>query len=315
MAQLGSPDDIAPAVVARPIRGESPGHTVGVAPVIAALGDLIEDIAVRLVERVHVASDTTAVIRRRRGGSAANMAAAVARLGRPSRFIGQVGDDPVGDMLVAELRRAGVEPVVRRGGRSGTIVVLVDEDGERTMLTDRGCCADLAEPEPSWLDGIAALHVPAYSLVGGPLASTAATLIGWARDRGALVSIDVSSAALVDAVGPHELGALVRALAPDLVLANELEAAHLGGPDRLIELGARTCVVKRGAEPALVHGRGGTWVPVAARPVATVRDTTGAGDAFAAGMVAGLVDGLDPVAAADRGHAAAAELLARLADG
>ena len=282
---------------------------------IAALGDLIEDIAVRLVERVHVASDTTAVIRRRRGGSAANMAAAVARLGRPSRFIGQVGDDAVGDMLMAELRRVGVEPVGRRGGRSGTIVVLLDEDGERTMLTDRGCCADLAEPEPWWLDGVAALHVPAYSLVGGPLAATATTLIGWAHDRGALVSIDVSSAALVEAVGPDELGALLGSLAPDLVLANELEAAHLGGADRLVELGAQTCVIKRGGAAALVHERGGTWASVAAHRVDTVRDTTGAGDAFAAGMVAALVDGLDAKAAADLGHAAAAEALVRLVDG
>lgn len=284
-----------------------------VGQVIASLGDLVEDIAVRLGEAVNVASDTTATIRRRRGGSAANMAVAVARLGCSARFIGQVGADPVGEMLVAELRRAGVEPAVRHEGRSGTIVVLVDQQGERTMLTDRGSCGDLADPDPGWLDDVAALHVPAYSLVGGRLATTAATLVGWAHQRGALVSIDLSSAALVDAVGADAFGVLISSLAPDLVLANELEAARFGGAERLAEIGARVTVVKQGAAPALVHAQGG-WTEVTARRVLEVRDTTGAGDAFAAGMVAGLVDGLAPQDAAEQGHGTAAAALTRLDD-
>jgi sugar/nucleoside kinase (ribokinase family) len=288
---------------------------VRVGLVIASLGDLVEDIAVRLVEPVNVASDTPAVIRRRRGGSAANMAVAVARLGRPSRFIGQVGDDPVGDMLVAELRRAGVEPVVGRGGRSGTIVVLVDQHGERTMLTDRGCCADLGDPDPCWLDDVAALHVPAYSLVGGSLATTSTTLVAWAHERHALVSVDLSSAALIDELGPSVLGALIGALEPDLVLANELEAERFGGPDRLVELGARVTVVKQGSQPALVHVPGAGWNSVDACRLDEVHDTTGAGDAFAAGAVSALVDGLDPVTATAHGHQAAAAALARLVDG
>lgn len=282
-----------------------------VGPVIASLGDLVEDIAVRLAGDVNVASDTTATIRRRRGGSAANMAVAVARLGGSARFIGQVGADPVGEMLVAELYRAGVEPVVRRGGRSGTIVVLVDQHGERTMLTDRGSCGDLADPDPGWLDGVAALHVPAYSLVDGSLAATAATLVGWAHERGALVSVDLSSAALIDAVGADALGALLTSLAPDLVLANELEAAHFGGVERLVEIGAGVTVVKQGAAPALVEVSG-VWSEVAAQQVGEVHDTTGAGDAFAAGMVAGLVAGRALRDAVDSGHAAAAAALTQL---
>jgi sugar/nucleoside kinase (ribokinase family) len=204
--------------------------------------------------------------------------------------------------------------VVGRGGRSGTIVVLVDQHGERTMLTDRGCCADLADPDPRWLDDVAALHVPAYSLVGGPLAATSAALVAWAHERHALVSVDLSSAALIDEVGQSALGALIGALAPDLVLANELEAERFGGPDRLVELGARVTVVKQGPAPALVHVPGGGWTSVDACQVDEVHDTTGAGDAFAAGAVGALVDGLDPVTATSQGHRAAAAALARLAD-
>jgi sugar/nucleoside kinase (ribokinase family) len=159
---------------------------------IGTVGDLVEDIAVRLDGPVNLASDTSAIIRRRRGGSAANMAVSVARHGGAARFIGQIGDDAIGTVLVEALQADGVEVVVRRGGRTGTIVVLVDAAGERTMLTDRGACADLADPDPAWLDGLSVLHVPMYSFTGGALATTAATLVGWARERSILVSVDLS---------------------------------------------------------------------------------------------------------------------------
>src|SRR5690606_4920446 len=128
-----------------------------------------EDIAVRLAGPINVASDTRATIRRRRGGSAANAAVAVVRAGGAARFIGQVGDDPIGTALLATLEADGVDLAVRRAGHTGTIVVLLDHRGERTMLTDRGASPDLADPDPAWLDGLSVLHVPVYSLVEGAL--------------------------------------------------------------------------------------------------------------------------------------------------
>ena len=288
---------------------------------IGTVGDLVEDIAVRLDGPVNLASDTPAIIRRRRGGSAANMAVSVARHGGAARFIGQIGDDAIGTVLVEALQADGVEVVVRRGGRTGTIVVLVDAAGERTMLTDRGACADLADPDPAWLDGLSVLHVPMYSFTGGALATTAATLVDWARDRSILVSVDLSSAALIDSMGAAAMSALLARLRPDVVLANELEAAAFGGPDAVAAT-AGVAVVKQGARPALVHQRGdgavgaaGTdgavgWVEVPVPPVAVVSDTTGAGDAFAAGFLGALVAGAPPVDAARAGHRAAAVAIA-----
>lgn len=292
--------------------GPRGGQTVTVRDVIAAVGDLVEDIAVRLHESVNVASDTKAVIDRRRGGSAANMAVAVARSGRAARFIGQVGADPVGTMLTNELEREGVDVAVRVGGRSGTIVVLLDEAGERTMLTDRGSCADLADPDPTWLDGVAALHVPAYSLVGGELAVASRTLMEWARTRGALVSVDLSSAALIETVGAGPFLAMISELYPDIVLANELEAERAGGHELLAPLGRVATVVKHGARPALVHTAADGWVAVPVPSAGAVRDSTGAGDAFAAGLVGAMVDGADAVDAVRRGHQVAADALRRL---
>ena len=78
-------------------------------PVLATVGDLVDDIVVRLGGPINVASDTEAVIERRRGGSAANVAAVAARISGRSRFLGQVGDDARGAALLAELAAEGVD--------------------------------------------------------------------------------------------------------------------------------------------------------------------------------------------------------------
>ena len=272
---------------------------------IGTIGDLVEDIAVRLAGPVNVASDTQAHIHRRRGGSAANAAVAVARLGVEARFIGQVGDDAIGTALLATMAADGVDLAVRRHGRTGTIVVLVDQFGERTMLTDRGACGDLDAPDPVWLDGLRVLHVPAYSLVGGALASTTVTLIAWCRQREIIVSIDASSAALIDGVGAAEMCAMLAALQPDAFLCNELETATLGGSEAVRSIATRVTVVKQGAGPSLVLTPDGTTVAVDVPQLDGVLDTTGAGDAFAAGFLTALADGAPPVVAASAGHRSA----------
>jgi sugar/nucleoside kinase (ribokinase family) len=274
---------------------------------LACLGDLVEDVVVRLDGPVNIASDTHARISRRRGGSAANVAARAGALGQPARFLGQVGEDAIGTALVAELGDGGIDvSMVRRGGATGTIVALVDHLGERTMLTDRRACLDLDGPDPSWLDGVRTLHVPFYSLVGGHIAVTATTVIGWAHERSVAVSIDVSSTAVILEVGvDHVLQRLADA-APSVVFANEDEAATLAvdGP----VAGALT-VVKRGARSAVIHLADGSSIDVDTIAVPGVNDSTGAGDAFAAGFLTSPGWPDDPVRAGEAGHRAAAELL------
>jgi sugar/nucleoside kinase (ribokinase family) len=282
---------------------------------LASLGDLVDDIVVRLDGPVRLATDTAVRIERRRGGSAANVTATAARLGHRSRFLGQVGDDVVGRGLVAELAAVGVDVGgVRHAGHTGTIVVLVDREGERTMLTDRRACLELDEPEVAWLHGVDVLHVPLYSLVEPPLSLTADTLIGWAHERDIAVSIDVSSVALIDELGLDALRALLARLHPTVVFANGDEARmlHVDGP---LE-GAMT-VVKHGPEPAVVYRSGSAPIAIPAASVARVADTTAAGDAFAAGFLTHGATGAgvrewagDPRGACTAGHRAAADLLA-----
>ncbi len=276
---------------------------------LGAIGDLVEDVVVRLGGPVRLASDTEARIVRRRGGSAANVCVTAAQVAGSARFLGQVGDDRTADGLLADLEAAGVELAVRRGGRTGTIVVLVDEHGERTMLSDRGASTELVDADPGWLDGLHTLHVPVYSLVVEPLASTTLNLVVEARRRGLRVSVDASSVGAIEAFGVDALVARVAALRPAVLLANDDEAACLGAVG-LARIGAGLTVVKRGAAPALLACPGLAAVEVPARELGAVTDTTGAGDAFAAGLLVALADGAEPVEAVEFGHDAAARLLA-----
>jgi sugar/nucleoside kinase (ribokinase family) len=281
-------------------------YTYGVA-VIVTLGDLDEDVVVELSGPINPASDTDARIRRRRGGSAANVAAAAARLGSASRFVGQVGDDASGGLLTAELAADGVDvQFVRRSGRTATIVVLVDEAGERTMLVDRGSARSLTDADPRWLDGAAGLHLTLYSLLDEPIATTSRATVALAHDRGVAVSIDVSSVALIRELGATTVRELVVSLRPALVFANadEATALSLSGP-----LGGAAVIVKRGPDPCTLHRPHADPIDIPAVPFDRTVDTTGAGDAFAAGVLShhGWRD--DVITACASGHRAANGLL------
>lgn len=278
---------------------------------LGAIGDLVQDVVVHLRESVNIASDTKALIVHRRGGSAANVVAAACLAGGSARFIGQVGDDATGRGLTDALAATGADVVVRRAGRSGTVIALLDVAGERTMLTDRGASRDLDNPEAKWLDGLDTLHIPLYSLVGEPLATTAITLAQWAFARDIAISIDTSSAAVLEQVGPSTAIDIIRSLRPRVVLANELEAATLGKALHPGNLAGALVVVKQGALPALVFQSGQQPRGVAANTLANVTDTTGAGDAFAAGFLLSLAADNDPIGAARRGHEVAAAAIQR----
>lgn len=285
----------------------------GAAPpgVLAVVGDLVEDVVVWVDEPLRVATDTAARVFRARGGSGANVAALAAPL-VPTRFIGRVGADAAGEALVRELAAAGVDVRVQRVGRTGTVVLLVDADGERTMFPDRGASAALADVDPAWLDGVAWLHLPAYGLEREPMQGELARLAAGARQRRARVSVDASSTGLIAGLGVELALDLIRAIAPDVLFANEDEAALLGlaGGGAVAASVAPTVVVKHGPLPTEVIVEDGLATRVDVAPVPGIRDLTGAGDAFAAGFLAATLQGADAAAACRAGHASAASVLA-----
>ncbi|NYJ18704.1 carbohydrate kinase family protein [Glaciibacter psychrotolerans] len=267
-----------------------------------------------MAEPLKHGTDTKAEIFHTRGGSAANVASFAGRLG-PTRFIGCVGDDFLGDSLVKGLEAEGVDVRVQRAGSTGTIVILIDETGERSMLPHRGASTLLSEVPDEWLDGLRLLHVPAYSFNGEPVGATTIEVIRRAKAKGIQVSIDASSTGMLSQYGVQRFLDLLVELRPDFLIGNESESTFLGltidglpGPNASL-LPETIVVTKAGADPTVVHQPGADVIVVAVPPVTDVRDLTGAGDAFAAGFLASYLLTHDLRVACEGGHAAAARVL------
>ena len=276
---------------------------------LCTIGDLIEDVVVWLSAEPNLGTDTDSIIQRTRGGSAANVAMFAALTGTESRFIGQVGNDVLGQQLCSALQRAGVDVCVVSEGRTGSIVVLVQPNGERTFLTDRGVASHHSLVDASLMANVGVLHVPSYSLVTEPLASTSLLYIKAAQSLGAVISVDASSTSVLEYFGVARYKSLIQSIQPQVFLCNEDEAGLLGLGATEAMPGAALTVVKRGAHSTLSISQNNKHCEVAVAPVANIVDTTGAGDAFAAGFLPTFVATNDVEVAIARGHTVAARVL------
>ena len=275
---------------------------------LVVIGDLVADLIVLGGGALERGTDNPAEVRLTRGGSAANVAVAAGSR-HPVRFIGRVGDDTLGRTLVRELEEAGVEARVQRAGRTGAIVVLVDAVGERTMITDRGAAAELEAVDPDWLSDATWAHLPLY---GFAAPTSRAALLDVARvlaARGVPVSLDLSSVATMRRLGPDVLADVIATVAPAVVFANADEDA-LVRDMRIEAAGTAVYVVKRGADPVIVE-HGGQRHEIAVERVPDVLDSTGAGDAFAAGYIVAALAGATAHESARAGSALAMSALRR----
>jgi len=255
--------------------------------VLCTLGDLLLDVIVRLEQPLEPGTDAAAQTRTGAGGQAANVAAWAAALGAEARFVGKRGDDPAASLAAGELARLGVTvfgPVAL--GRNGVVVSIVGEEGERAMASDRGVAPTLSadELEPAWFEGATHLHLSGYSLMSSPIDGAATRAAELVRAGGGTVSVDLASRRVIVDFGPERLRQVLGELVPELVFANEEERAEVG-PAAAVDA---TWVLKRGAAGAAVE-RDGQKSEFPAVP-AEVVDTTGAGDAFAAGYLVGGVE-------------------------
>jgi sugar/nucleoside kinase (ribokinase family) len=259
---------------------------------------------VRLEEPLARGDDVRAATTTGAGGQAANVAAWAAFLGAEARCIAKRGNDAAGELVARELTERGVELVGPVDHGSTGVVVSVVDDGERSMASDRGVAPSFRPDELAggWLDGCDVLHLSGYALLREPILEASLLAARLARERGAQLSVDVAAWTEIRAFGPVRFRELLDALAPDVLFATEAEWEMLGGA----YLTAPTGVIKRGARGAVVVTADARLdlAPVAAEVV----DTTGAGDALAAGFLLGgsLED------AARRGLECAARCVARV---
>jgi ribokinase len=241
------------------------------------------------------------------GGSAANVAVGLARLGCRTGFIGKLGDDEYGRWLLQAFADEAVHTealLVEHGCTSASCNIAVDDQGERMIVAIPGASLleDVRELDVAYLRRARTLYVgPAYPEV-------AATAMDALHEGGGTVFYAPSGAWGLDGLA----GIRVLVDKADVLLVSRAEAEALLGPHSpadavkaLQGAGASVVIETLGREGALVLAQG-RLTPVPAFSVSDVRDTTGAGDAFAAGLVAGFLEGLDWPAAARMGCAVAA---------
>lgn len=271
---------------------------------VAVIGDLMLDVLVEPDGPLRAGDDTPGRIRMECGGQAANVAAWVAALGGQARLVCAQGSDDDGRRAASRLGARGVEVVGPSvPGRGGVVVSIIDPGGQRSLVSDPGSTRAL-RPEHllgEWFADCAWLHVSGYHLFDDDAAPAALHAAELARTYGARISLDLAYAARLRELGSDEALRRVRALGPFLVLETDEEAEALECLPP-----AQVCVIKQGADGCTVISGGERFSLPALR--ATVLDTTGAGDAFAAGFL--VADGDDPLAATQQGLSSAARCVA-----
>lgn len=260
---------------------------------IATFGDVNIDVVLDVDDLPAKGGEVFSARRRELlGGSAANTAVVLARLGFESVVMGAVGDDDAGRRALHGLGTAGVSTdlvTVSETHPTAMNTVMVTPDGERTMIGARGANVHYT-PDPGWPEGVDWLHVSGYSLMEGLQQRSALDVIAAAGEDSIPCSLDV----------PVGVGASIRNLLSGVVdglrvvsgsRAALAELTDSIDPLAVLAGGPTMSAVTSGADPLLLL-RGEERISLTP-PAVDVVDATGAGDAFAAGLVAAELSGLE----------------------
>jgi len=285
---------------------------------VLVVGDVITDIIAIPEGPIVRGSDRRATIRSRPGGSAANLAVWLASMDVPVSFAARVGAADV-ETWSAHFRARGVTPRLAPDPAlpSGVLISIVDTDGERSFLTDRGANLNLsaADLPADLLDGIKMLAVSGYSYFADGPREAVMALMRAARERGIGTVVDPASVGFLREVGAETF--LRWTQGTGTIFANLDEALELTGSVDL-NLQMQTLgrfydrvVIKRGVAGAAMGGRKGVSLSMPA-PMSDVVDTTGAGDAFAAAFLAAELKGQPVEACLRAGIAAGSEAVGNI---
>jgi ribokinase len=282
---------------------------------VLCVGDIMLDVSAVIGSSISPGVETRATISTQGGGAAANVASWLSVSGTPTYLIARVGDDAAGQTVLAELDKYGVEhsQTMIPDVNTGVVIVLVDALGERTMFPDSGANSGLSLADLPPLDEITAVYLSGYPLVNPKSREGALDILRAVKERGLSVIFDPSTVGVLLEVGLSQVREWLALV--DVVILNEEEAHFLSGKKNPIEAAAELLkstplvVIKRGGNGALAQARGSSVVQISAIE-AVVVDTTGAGDAFAAGFILVWANGGELVDALNNGAALAAKCVA-----
>ena len=269
-------------------------------PHVTVVGDVGLDVVGKLAGPVVFGHDTRARVTVTPGGAGGNTAAWLARHDVDVSLIARIGADEAGRTASSELTAAGIDCrfAVDPGLPTCCVVVLVAPDGDRTMLADRGanaafCVDDVQLPE---VTGRAHLHLSGYVLLDDGSRPAGLEALRLAHRAGWTTSVDPQAAVHVATAGAERFLSWVSGV--DLLLPNDAELAALGGLDPVLSVVGAVVVT---------HGRhGASWYSPTERinvpaPESHETDSTGAGDAFNAGLLSCWLAGDGPLAALEAG--------------
>ncbi len=263
---------------------------------LVVLGDFAWDVLIRANSDLLRGGDTFGEVMLTPGGSAANVAVWARRCGLEAAFVGKVGRDRLGQLAAEDLERERLEArlIVTDAHPTGSVAVLVDPSGERSMVSGRGADFYLLPSElpRDLLGGTKHLHLTAWSFFTDPPRAAARLAAKLAQAAGATLSFDPGSFQMIREMGVKNFLKCTQDLNLDLFLPNHEEGEVLTGEqapqaiaEKLAELYEGALIMlKLDAEGALVY-QNGVLTPV---PPATNRllDATGAGDSFAGAFLA-----------------------------
>lgn len=224
------------------------------------------------------------------GGSAANTMSGLAQLGVEAGFLSKIGKDEVGEFFKKQMLETNVNPqLLNSDTPSGRVVAMVTPDGERTFATCLGAAAEMRPEDitPQLFEGWDTLYVEGYLVANPDMLKKA---VETAKAKGLTIAIDLASYNVVEESRDFLMDLINNHV--DIVFANEQEAFALTGlePEEALHYLAERCdlaVVKVGAKGSFIQH--GDQVVDIEPMTAQVVDTTGAGDMWAAGFLAGLV--------------------------
>ena len=264
---------------------------------------------------LHLGNDTRTIISTHGGGAAGNTASWLAVLGNDVTMVGRIGNDTAGSAITAEFDALGISygNIVKEGLHTGVVVCLVDPSGERTMLADNGANAGLKVSDLPALDGVDAIYLSGYAPLAPLSREGVLEMVRTINSRGIPIIFDPATVGGMQGVPVEEI--LSWCALMDTIIMNEEEAIYLSGLSDcesalnfFVELTPRA-IIKRGSAGAIGLERGGQIISVAAKTSAVV-DTTGAGDAFAAGFIDAFTGRRDFSHAIERASAVAGHCVA-----